>query len=32
MRDGRILAQGLMTYTAIGADGDLPITRQSKSA
>lgn len=27
MRDGRILAQGLMTYTAIGADGDLPITQ-----
>jgi len=26
-RDGRVLAQGLMTYTAIGADGDLPITQ-----
>ncbi len=27
MREGRVLAQGLMTYTAIGADGDLPITQ-----
>ena len=26
-RDGRVLAQGLMTYTAVGADGDLPITQ-----
>lgn len=27
LRDDRVLAQGLMTYTAIGADGDLPITQ-----
>ena len=27
LRDGRILAQGLITYTSVGADADLPITK-----
>ena len=26
LRDGRVLAQGMMTYTSTGADVDLPIT------
>ena len=26
LRDGRVLAQGMMTYTATGADVDLAIT------